>query len=937
MGAATLTNRLIPIHLGAPGEEISKKDLYAVSQRFKQFNQLRLQHVQSFLQPRQQDFLKLLPLLFHQNHPLLPGFVSLEGPAGIPDYMPSKPTLDVAKQFSKGFTYKRRALKHYPIQAIFLMGSVGSMAFSKDSDIDVWLCYSPDLAVDELQELRHKAQEIEKWAATLRIETHFFLLNAEQFIRGENTPISKESSGETQHYLLLEEFYRTSIYIAGRIPLWWLVPPEQEQHYEQYVAHLLENRFILAADVIDFGGLQAMPMSEFISATLWHIYKSLNAPHKSLLKLLLMESYASEFPRPQWLCLALKHAVYQGDVSVESLDPYLLMYRKVDAYLRAAQSIQRLALIRECFYMKIMAASENAADNKLRLKREAYLHDVAMQFGWPDDLLGNLASQKFWDIKKASVEHLVIRDQLQQCQRMILKFAGVPLDQAQRDNKDIRLIGRKLRAALDLRPGKIEVLTTRATVQAKPDLLVVVEVHAEDRPAYWCLYIDRIAAQRASPQTIVKTGESLLEVLCWSVVNGLYKKSLNLQLVTQSLKIANNDLYQLFNELNWFLSRYLITRESDLAVYSGPSRIASSLIVINLGESLAIDSNNQQLVMSERSDPLSYGDSRQSFVLTVQRVSASNWGEVTLHYYVGLDGLFTCLIALFNESIPPIVPEMLQVLCYSPVRGRSIALRISAIFGNLLKYFGAVADGIQRYIVAAEDGYCLFKWRDERLSYYQLDTQNQLLQELSTPYPEFSAVFFDAYVLDQTYIPALYAQNAAGIIQVFYHVTRKHVGVYVIDEHGALFVRQHNNANPEHVVLHYSVFLGTLIRQAQLPDSLSIRFYEIQKNSAGVLSCQLMQERPDASRLDLRVRIVEEESESLAIYCNERKFPIHDVSSFERVRDHIKTYRKSHDDYPFHITEIDVSRRTLGAEHAGPLQAIHFLNYKQKIEYKLNI
>lgn len=932
-----MTNRFLPIHLGAPGEEISKKDLYAVAQRFKHFNQLRLQHVQSFLQPRQQDFLKLLPLLFHQNHPLLPGFVSSEGPAGLPDYTPNKQTTDAAKQFSKGFVYKRKALRHYPIHAIFLMGSVGSMAFSKDSDIDIWLCHAPSLAADELDELRQKAQEVEKWAASLKIEVHFFLVDARQFSHGENTPISKESSGETQHYLLLEEFYRTSIYIAGRVPVWWLVPPQQENNYKHYVAHLLENRFISEADVIDFGGLQDMPLAEFVSATLWHIYKSLTSPHKSLLKLLLMESYASEFPDPQWLCSALKLAVYQGDFSVESLDPYLLMYRKVDGYLRQAHSRQRLNLIRECFYMKIMAASENAAENRIRLQREDYLHGVATQWQWPDDLLSNLASQKFWDIKKASLEHVVIRDQLQQCLRMILKFAGVPLDQAQRENQDLKLIGRKLRATLDLRPGKIEVLTTRTTVRAKPDLLVVAEVTGKDTPAVWCLYIDRIASQRPSAETAIKQGESLLEVLCWAVVNGLYKKSLNLQLITQSLKIANNDLYQLFNELNAFLSRHLAGRENDLEVYGEPNRLSSSLLLINLGESLVIDANNQQLVMSERSDPLSYGDSRQCFVQTIQRLSVSHWGEATLQHYVGLDGVFNCLIDIFNNSATPVSADTLQALCYNPVRGKSIVLRIAALFGNLLKFFASGTGGLQRYIVAAETGFCLFQFRNGSLGYYRLDTQNQLLQELARPNAQFSAVFFDAYVLDQTYIPFLYAHNAADVIQVFYHATSKHVGVYVIDEKGALFVHQHSNANTEHVVTHYSVFLGTLLAQAQLPDGLSVRFYEIQRNSAGVLSCQQVSVKLGANVLDLRVRIAGEEAGAISIYCNERKFAVTDTDSFKPIRTHILGYRKSHEDYPFHITEIDVPCRVLGTERVEQLQAVHFLNYKQKIEDKLNI
>ncbi|WP_260839345.1 class I adenylate cyclase [Methylomonas koyamae] len=923
--------------MGAPGEEISKKDLHAVTQRFKYFNQQRLLHVQSLLQPRQQDFLKLLPLLFHQNHPLLPGFVSLESPAGIPDYTPGKQTLDVAKQFSKGFVYKRKALRQYPIHALFLMGSVGSMAFSKESDIDIWLCHASGLAADELAELQQKAREVEKWAAALKIEAHFFLVDAEQFVRGENTPISQESSGETQHYLLLEEFYRTSIYVAGRTPVWWLVPPEQEADYAQYVQHLLENRFVAESEVLDFGNLNNMPTAEFVSATLWHIYKSLTSPHKSLLKLLLMESYASEFPRPHWLCQALKQAVYRGDFSVESLDPYLLMYSKVDAYLRQAGSKRRLDLIRECFYMKIMAGSGPILDTRLRQLRESFLHQVAEQWHWPEALLENLASQRYWDIKRANSEHGVIRDQLQQCLRMIIKFTGLPIDQAQRENRDLGLIGRKLRAGLDQRPGKIEILTTRGAVHTTPDLLIAKEITAEHAAPIWRLYSDRSVAQQGSAEGAIKQADSLLEILCWAVLNGLYKKSLNLQVSALSLKLAGNDIYQLLNELHGFFQSRLPGGDSGLSAYAAPNRLLASLLLVNLGESLAIDANGQQLVMSERSDPLSYGESRQCFVQSIEKLSVSSWGEVTLQRYAGLDGLFNCLLDVVHNGGTQFGSDALRVLCYTPVRGRSIVLRIESLFNNLRKCFVAAGIGAQRYLIPAETGYCLFQFNNGRLGYFGLDNHTQLLQELAKPQPQFSAVLFDDYVLEQTYIPLLYRYNLADTVQLFYHATSKHVAVYILDEKGSLFVRQHHNANPEHILAHYSVFLGTLLAQAQLPEGLAIRFYEIQRNSAGVVSCQTVQVKLGASAFDLRVRIVSEDSGAVAVYANERRFLIDGPDSYKAVRSDILGYRNSHDDYPFHITEIDAPCRVLGAEHSAELQTVHFLNYKQKMEDKLNI
>ena len=932
-----MASRFSPIHLGAPGEEISKKELHAITQRFKHFNLSRLMRVMDFLQPRQHDFLNLLPLLFHQNHPLLPGFVSLETPFGIPDYVPNKQAIETAKHFSKGFNYKRKALRDYPIYGIFLMGSVGSMAFSKDSDIDIWICHRPGLSELDLEELTQKALLIEKWAVSLKLEVHFFLVDSEQFRKGENTPISAESSGETQHYLLLEEFYRTSIYIAGRVPVWWIVPPEQEQNYSGYVSHLLENRFISDADVLDFGGLQDMPLAEFVSATLWHIYKSLSSPHKALLKLFLMESYAVEFPEPKWLCSTMKQAIYQGDFSVDMLDPYLLIYDKVDEYLRNDGSTQRLNLARECFQIKIIGGSANSLDNKVRLLHDDFLATVAHRWQWPGDLLDNLSSSKFWNIKKATAEHIVIRNQLQQCLRIILKITGNPLNHPDQ-NDDLKLLSRKLRAFLDLRPGKVEILTTRTMVHSKPELWTIAEVVNDHESTIWCLFDDRIPNAPVDLDLAIKQCDSLLELLCWAVVNGLYRRDVNLQLSTRSLKISSNELKRVLEELHAFLSKYLPTKETGLEVYSLPNRLLASMLLVNWGEELAIDTNPEQFMMSERSDPLSYGERRHCFVQGMHRLSVSSWGEVVVHRYFGLEGLFDCLSDIFNQSSEPLSIERLQVLCYTRGRGRSIALRIETIFKHLLDSFtNHPKRDVTRYLLAAMEGSCCFHLQDRALGYFVLENNNQLLQELSSPQNQFSLVVFDDYVLEQTFIPFLYRHNLADTLQIFYHVTNKQVAIYIIDEKGSLFVRQHSGANSQHLLVHYNVFIKTLQLQARLPEALSIKCYEIQKNSAGVVSCHTVEVKQANTVLDLRVRIVVDREEGQSVYCNERKFAITGVESYQAVKKHIISFRKNHEDYPFHITEIDVPCEILGLKHVDQGQSLHYLNYKQKIEEKLNI
>lgn len=927
-----MTVNLPAIQLGAPGEEISKKDLHAVANRFKNFHQGRLQRVRDVLQPRQHAFLHLLPLLFHQNHTLLPGFVSLETPAGIPDYQPGKQALEAAKQFSKTYSYKGKALRRYPIYGLYLMGSVGSMAFSKSSDIDVWLCHAPNLAADELKSLAQKVALIEKWAATLKLEVHIFLVDSQRFKRGEHTPLSTESSGETQHYLLLEEFYRTAIYIAGRIPAWWLVPPAQEQDYARYVAHLLENRFIGEDEVIDFGGLEAVPESEFISSTLWHIYKSLSSPHKELLKLFLMESYAAELPAPQWLCRTMKQAVYQGDFSVDSLDPYLLIYGKVDAYLKQMASPQRLALARECFYIKILGHTPADGQNPHLL--DDLIPGIAARWQWPAGLLENLENKKFWNIKRAAIEHGVIRDQLQQCLRIILKLVGNPIEQAQQ-NSDLKLVVRKLRAVLDLRPGKVELLTTRGMVQSKPDVWTLVQAPPVDKVSLWCLFDERAIAAPVRPEQAVKHSESLLELLCWAVLNGLYRRDVGIQLVNGPPAIAAAELKQLAAELYGFLSKYLAAKETGLQVYAQPNRLESSLLLLNWGEALSQDSR-QQLVMSERADPLSYGENRYCFVQGVQKLSVSTWGEATLEQYRGLEGLLTCLTDIYNQSGRPIVPGALRVLCYTQGRGRSIASRVESIFARLLACFAGQPEQNYRYVLPAAAGYCCYKLQNNVLGFYLLENTDQLLQELGRPVSQFSPLVFDEYVLENSVLPFIYRYNQPGAVQIFYQLVGKQVAVYILDERGSLHSCLHTGSDPQHAVMHYIWFIQSLQLQAHLPDTLQIKCYEIQKNSKGVVSCHPTRFRQGDSALDLRVRISVDRTGRQTVYCNERTFVLSDEQAFQEAKNYIFSFRNSRDEYPFHITEIDVPCELLGLHDAQQAQSLHYLNFKQKIEEKLN-
>ncbi|HSX71936.1 MAG TPA: adenylate cyclase, partial [Pseudomonas sp.] len=207
-------------------EGIDRKVLAQLRARFLKVNGGRLGRAMQALSTRQQLVLKLLPLLFHVNHPLLPGYVSASTPAGLSNYEPDDDTLAEAQRLTRSFAYKPRrtgggSKPPAPIHGLFLMGSLGTVAQAEQSDMDLWVCHAPDLDARALAELRKKCDLLEAWAATQGAEAHCFLIDPARFTVGDReAQLTSDDCGTTQHYLLLDEFYRTAIWLGGRTPLW---------------------------------------------------------------------------------------------------------------------------------------------------------------------------------------------------------------------------------------------------------------------------------------------------------------------------------------------------------------------------------------------------------------------------------------------------------------------------------------------------------------------------------------------------------------------------------------------------------------------------------------------------------------------------------------------------------------------------------------------
>src|SRR5690625_906431 len=119
-----MSAKVIDIHDLSGG--LDRQELTRIKQRFLALNAERYRRALTGLSERQQDFFALLPLIFHVNHPMLPGYVSQQTPCGVAHYKPSKEDLRRARGQARSFRYNRELrARELHIDALFVMGRIG--------------------------------------------------------------------------------------------------------------------------------------------------------------------------------------------------------------------------------------------------------------------------------------------------------------------------------------------------------------------------------------------------------------------------------------------------------------------------------------------------------------------------------------------------------------------------------------------------------------------------------------------------------------------------------------------------------------------------------------------------------------------------------------------------------------------------------------------
>lgn len=480
--------------------------------RYLAYNNFRKKIFSAISPKDSQVILNLLPWLLSVNRPSVPGYLKdWKEPFYVFGLEAQREILRHEQSFKNMFGIKeeksllRRLSRGLQIQGIYTIGSTGTVSQTAHSDCDIWICIDRnDFDERSLDGLKRKINFIKDWLdAKIRIPVYFFLTDVEDIRKCNFGKLDLESSGSAQKNVLKEEFYRTSILIAGKIPFWWVCYDSgAEIDYER--EYLQNTRGDLGEpDFIDMGNLEEVNQDEYFGSSIWQFNKSLTNPLKSIIKMLQLKMLL-ESPREELLCHKLRRQVLEETEKHDFPDPSVFAMEVVLDYYHENNEKEYLEFIKKCFYLRF--------ELKLLSKKQTFREEMAgalfKKYKIDREEIYKLNDFESWRLNEQIVFGKYIYQFLIEIYNDIVRVQkGITGKIAP---QDLTIIGRKLSSSLAAKDHKIPLLHIPTENIKLPALTFSVNGKA------WKVY-------SSDDQTLpVIASEDIIFCLAYIVWNGIY-------------------------------------------------------------------------------------------------------------------------------------------------------------------------------------------------------------------------------------------------------------------------------------------------------------------------------------------------------------------------------------------------------------------------------
>ncbi len=402
---------------------------------------VRMREVVRNLTTKKLEIFIKIPFLLHINSSGYPGFVETRVPShGIWNFEQSGFYKEVIKTkiFPKSIIENNR-IDNPAVLGFYHIGSIGTFTQSIGSDFDYWVIIDKKrFSKERYDGLEKKLDAILKYCReSYDQKVSFFIMDQREIKHNCYAPFKGEETLTAPKIFLKEEFYRTFLMIAGKIPVWSVLPGEKDLktmgtwNEEGLTAQILS----MHDDLIDLGQITSIPIEDVLKGFLWHICKSKADPIKAVIKATMIFCYGFSQKLPQTLlCEKIKQGYSKAGIDDYSVDPYKALFDQILEF-HDIEDPKGLSLIKNAVFFRLCQYPDVKLPDKNTPKR--YLFDKYI---------------RTWKLNKNQVVKLLSYSDWSESEKLVLEKTYIQR-LAQMYNYAIRKIG-KINHRLDNRTEK---------------------------------------------------------------------------------------------------------------------------------------------------------------------------------------------------------------------------------------------------------------------------------------------------------------------------------------------------------------------------------------------------------------------------------------------------------------------------------------------------
>ena len=643
--------------MGDDKQSISEK-LFENRQAFLRFNRFKTSQTLKTLSPIDRLIYTAVPRLLHVNQEGLPGYMGENVPCGIFNYTLDSETQIALEKLFPGVIVRKNSGERPVIQTILLMGSVGSIAQTKKSDLDYTLLINKkDFTPEGMELFQKKLRAIEDWTwLNYNLETHFFV-NDITDVRNNNFGESdSESTGTAMAKLLKEEMFRTMIIVAGRIVFWWIMPVEtDDEQYETYCDLINSRKTLLhREEYVDMGNVDDISEGEFFGGSIWALIKSFKSPFKTLMKMGLLEEYMFNDSKSNLLCHEIKKRVYRGEDPYLDIDPYLTMFNRVQNYFKDIKDEADVDALRSAFYLKVgTQVNADEIEHGSPNHKKSTLIKMLNDWDWSSFKVEQLNEYSTWQMQqKVALGTRINKILMGSYKNISDKNKTLDPKDSLITEKDTHLLGRKLFSVFNKASYKVENMAGIIDGGAGEKELTFFQ-HQEnvrDKGVWYLIRGRNLSGLDAiDPGEIMKKAATLESVCAFAALNNIFAKDTKILMRADQTAMRDHDVKAMLGMLSSFISSVNIANISNEDLLN-PAYVKQFFAVVDFGYPFP-----REIMMAdirECKTNAEYGEfihKRLERIKSMTYIIMNSWGELFCKTFAGINRFGRCVNELTKK------------------------------------------------------------------------------------------------------------------------------------------------------------------------------------------------------------------------------------------------------------------------------------------------